>query len=120
MIAIAIIFFMAFKGIRQNNCYENTDVKGFKTKIQDEKDIVILDVRTSGEAAQGEIKGSINIDVHSHDFKEKIAALDKDKTYLVYCRSGVRSVKALNIMCESGFSKLFNLQGGYMAWSAQK
>ena len=120
MVAVAIVFFMAFKGIRQNNCFENTNVNGFSKKIEEAKDAVILDVRTAGEVAQGAIKGAVNIDVSSPSFKEKLASLDKEKTYLVYCRSGARSVRACNIMCESGFTKLVNLQGGYMAWAANK
>jgi rhodanese-related sulfurtransferase len=120
LVAIAIVFFMAFKGIRQNSCFENADVKNFNSKIQAEKDAVILDVRTPAEVAQGAIKGAINLDVSSSNFKEKIAGLDKSKTYLVYCRSGARSARACSIMCESGFSKLVNLQGGFMAWSSNQ
>lgn len=118
IVAVAIVFFMAFKGVKQNTCFENTDVKGFAGKISSEKDAIILDVRTPGEVAQGAIKGAVNIDVSAPDFKEQIAKLDKEKTYLVYCRSGARSARACGIMCEGGFGKLVNLQGGYMAWSA--
>jgi rhodanese-related sulfurtransferase len=118
LVAVAVVFFMAFKGVKLNNCYENTDVKGFSDKLKNEKDVVLIDVRTSAEVASGAINGAINIDVSATDFKEKIAKLDKEKTYLVYCRSGARSARACSIMCEGGFTKLVNLQGGYMAWSA--
>jgi rhodanese-related sulfurtransferase len=91
------------------------DVAEFKNKMK-EKDIVILDVRTPAETAQGKIEGAIEIDVKSSDFDEKIKALDKDKTYLVYCRSGRRSVTACNVLEEEGFKKTYNLLGGFNAW----
>jgi hypothetical protein len=118
LVAVAIVFFIAFKGIRQSTGYSNADVKLFGEKIKTEVNFVLLDVRTPAEVAQGSIKGSQNIDVSAADFKEKIAVLDKDKTYLVYCRSGARSVRACNIMSENGFKNLVNLQGGYQAWTS--
>lgn len=93
------------------------DVTEFKNKMK-EKDIVILDVRTPGETAQGKIEGTIEIDIRSSDFQEKIKELDKDKTYLVYCRSGRRSVTACNIMEKVGFKKTYNLLGGFNAWKS--
>ena len=91
------------------------DVAEFKDKMN-EKDVIILDVRTPAETAQGKIEGAIEIDVKSADFKEKIKNLDKDKTYLVYCRSGGRSVTACNILEKEGFENLNNLLGGFNAW----
>lgn len=92
------------------------EVAEFKDKMK-EKDVVILDVRTPTEIAQGKIDGAIELDVKSSDFQEKIKELDKDKTYLVYCRSGRRSVAACDIMEKEGFDDLYNLLGGYIAYS---
>ena len=91
------------------------DVAEFKNKMK-EKDIVILDVRTPAETAEGKIEGTIEIDVKASGFEEKIKELDKDKTYLVYCRSGRRSVTACNILEKEGFKKTYNLLGGFNAW----
>ena len=118
LVAVAIVFFMAFKGIRQSNAFLNLDVKSFAEKIMKDKEVIILDVRTPAEFAEGAIKGAINIDVSASNFKEKVSTLDKEKSYLVYCRSGMRSVKACNIMSENGYRQLFNLLGGYQAWSS--
>lgn len=93
------------------------NVAEFKNKMKG-KDIVILDVRTPAETAKGKIEGTIEIDVKSSDFQEKMKALDKDKTYLVYCRSGRRSVTACNAMEKEGFNKLYNLLGGFNAWES--
>ena len=119
LLAIGAVFFIAMRGVKQNSCFKNTDVKGFKEKMN-EQDIVIVDVRTAAEVAEGAIKGAINIDVNSSSFNQKISELDKTKTYLVYCRSGARSARACNTLCGVGFTKVVNLQGGYLAWAASK
>ncbi len=96
--------------------FVDVDVEAFK-KLMDQPDIVILDVRTPKETAEGKIEGAIEINVKDPSFDEKIQALDKDKTYLVYCRSGARSVTSCNKMADQGFTNLYNLLGGYNAWS---
>lgn len=78
--------------------------------------LVILDVRTKAEFDSGHLNNALNIDIKSTYFKEKIAKLDKDKSYLVYCRSGKRSKRAQNIMKELLFKKAINMLGGFMAW----
>ncbi len=98
--------------------FVDVDVATFKSKMT-EDNIVVLDVRTPEETAEGIIEGAIEIDYRSPDFAQKISALDKNKTYLVYCRSGGRSVNACNEMTDQGFDNLYNLLGGYMAWSKQ-
>lgn len=95
--------------------YTDLDVAAFKAKMTNE-DVVILDVRTPQETAQGKIEGAVEINVLDPNFKDQVAKLDKDKTYLVYCRSGGRSVKACNLMAEQGFNDLYNLLGGYTSW----
>ncbi len=85
-------------------------------QTSEEAPLVILDVRTKGEFDSGHINDAINIDVKSASFKEKLSKLDKDKTYLVYCRSGKRSTRAQNIMKELHFKKAINILGGFIAW----
>ncbi len=99
--------------------FQNVDVEGFK-KLMQQKDVVVLDVRTPQEVAQGVIPGAVNINLYDPDFEAKLDQLDKDKTYLVYCRSGHRSSIAAGKMLKKGFGKIYNLQGGYNAWSAAK
>ncbi len=81
---------------------------------------VILDVRTEDECDQGIIEGSINIDIHKgQEFVEAISALDKNKNYYVYCRSGARSAKACEIMNEVGIENAYNLLGGILEWNGE-
>ena len=85
-----------------------------------EPNTVILDVRTSEEYAEGHIPGSVLIDVKKEDFASHLGNLDKSKRYLIYCRSGKRSAKALGIMQEKGFSDVYHLKGGIQKWKGEK
>lgn len=96
--------------------YENVKAADFKQLITNTPNAVILDVRTLAEHKQGGIDGAINIDIMGSSFAQKVAALDKDKTYFVYCRSGNRSGSACEIMSKDGFKNLYNLSGGMMNW----
>ena len=80
---------------------------------------VILDIRTPQEFTQGRIEGAINLDFYAPNFKESLNALDKSKTYMIYCRSGNRTGKAIGIMKEQNFTEAYNMTGGIGAW-AQK
>ena len=95
--------------------FENTDVQGFAELIADSS-VVILDVRTASEFAEGHIQGAILIDQGQPDFMEKAkAALPKDKTIAVYCRSGRRSANAAGKLADVGY-KCVNLKGVIIAW----
>jgi rhodanese-related sulfurtransferase len=96
----------------------NMDVLEFSKKIT-ESGVVILDVRTPGEFAEGYIEGARMIDFQGGSFETEIASLDKNATYAVYCRSGNRSGQAVKIMQDAGFLNLFNLEGGVIDWANQ-
>ena len=81
---------------------------------------VILDVRTPDEFAESRIQGALNIDIKAPEFKERAGKLDKNGTYLVYCRRGVRSGMAMSLMKELGFKQVYNLAGGIMKWQEEK
>lgn len=78
-------------------------------------DFVILDVRTPSEYAQGHIPGAVNLDYYA-SFENSLFLLDKNKTYLVYCRSGNRSISAAQLMLENSFTSIYNMQGGINVW----
>ena len=93
----------------------NLDAPKFAEKIA-EPDVVVLDVRTPEEFKSGHIPKAINIDIYSDYFRADISALDKSKSYAVYCRSGKRSVNASSEMDLTGFKSTFNLTGGIIEW----
>ena len=97
----------------------NISAAGAKSLIDknaDNKDFGIVDVRTPDEYAGGHIATSINIDLNSGQFKTDILSLDKNKTYLVYCATGVRSANASAQMVGLGFQHVYNMLGGITAW----
>lgn len=95
--------------------FENADVQEFAELIAD-SNVVVLDVRTAAEFAEGHIQGTILIDQGQSDFMEKAkATLPTDKTIAVYCRSGRRSANAAGRLADVGY-KCVNLKGGIIAW----
>ncbi|NNC94907.1 MAG: rhodanese-like domain-containing protein [Chitinophagales bacterium] len=95
--------------------YVDVSVPEFKELMENEN-TVIIDVRTPAEARSGVIEGAQVINIFSTNFKKKVSELPRDKTYLVYCRSGHRSVIACKKMNKLGFKNLYNLMGGYTSW----
>ena len=81
------------------------------------EDLVVLDVRTPEEYAEGRLEGAVLVDFYDDDFADQLAALDPDAPYLVYCRSGNRSGQALAVMEQLGFSSVVNVDGGIVAWA---
>ncbi|WP_081498021.1 rhodanese-like domain-containing protein [Brachyspira pilosicoli] len=97
-----------------NKGYKNLNIEKAIKLVNSSTNLVILDVRTREEYLAGNIPNSINIDVLSQDFKSKIDMLDKNKEYLIYCRSGNRSSIASSIMSTNGFINIYNLENiGY-------
>lgn len=92
------------------------DVATFKKTIQSKK-VQLVDVRTPAEFSAGSIEGAQNIDVKNAEFKTMAAKLDKKRAVAVFCLSGIRSARAANQLKEMGFKKIYNLDGGYTAWT---
>jgi prolyl oligopeptidase len=86
--------------------------------MRKKQDVVILDVRTPREYAEGHIPGAVNVDVNDvKAFDEKVKALDKGKTYVVHCARGVRSDRAARRMkSQLQFDNLYDFGGGMEAW----
>lgn len=81
--------------------------------------LLVLDVRTAPEYHAGHLKGSINLDIRSPSFADELDALDRGRAYLVYCRTGVRSSRAVAIMRSLGFKELYDLAGGLVGWQRE-
>ena len=120
---LSILFFTSCKSKQESNqneeSFKNLTVEEVIILLEANPDIIVIDVRTPDEIAQtGAIENSINIDFKSSDFKEKISVLDKDKEYILFCKSGNRSGQASKIMAEMGFSNINNLNNaGYEEFS---
>ena len=78
----------------------------------------VIDVRTPEEFEAGHLEGAVLIDVSSPDFEERVAELDRDQPYVLYCRSGNRSVTARQVMSDLGFTDVADIGDGINAWVA--
>ena len=99
--------------------YEDVDVKEFAELIADSS-VVVLDVRTAEEFAEGHIERAVNIDIKEEGFLAKAkTTLSTDRMIAVYCRSGRRSADACDKLSAEGF-RVVNLKGGILAWIDEK
>lgn len=113
---ILMLSILGFMGCTAQNG-SSIDSKEAYGLIKADSNIAILDVRTAKEFADGHVAGAVNIDVNQTDFAQKIDQLDRSKTYIVYCRLGRRSRKAVGIMAAKGFKNLYNVSDGFVGWN---
>jgi rhodanese-related sulfurtransferase len=88
-------------------------------KHDEERGFVILDIRTPGEFKSGHLAESVLIDFYSQTFAENLSRLNKEKTYLIYCRSGNRSSKSLEIFKKLKFQKVYHMASGIRSWQSE-
>lgn len=125
---ILVAGFLLLAGLCGNICAQEPAPAAGKTispkkfeRLMKKKNSIVLDVRTTAEYKAGHIPGSLQIDVlQAEQFKKEVAALDKNKSYLLYCRSGKRSADAMQLMKAAGFGKLYDLEGGFNGWTGEK
>ncbi|BDS15105.1 rhodanese-like domain-containing protein [Aureispira anguillae] len=94
--------------------------KKFEQKMKETDAVQLVDVRTPEEFDGGTIGTAINIDFYSDDFKARIAKLDTERPLFIFCARGGRSGEASSICKELGFKTIYDLDGGYIAWSQYK
>ena len=92
------------------------EVREVLGKRSGDPDFVLLDVRTRKEFDAERIAGAVIVDYNSPSFRDEIGKLDREKTYLVYCRTGNRTKGALKVMQEMGFRNLLHLADGITGW----
>jgi rhodanese-related sulfurtransferase len=80
--------------------------------------LVVLDVRTPEEFAEGHLTGAVNVDFYAADFGDRLSELDPTLPYVLYCRSGNRSGTTAEMMTELGFEEVYEVDGGILAWAA--
>ena len=89
---------------------------GSAHKLIAEKKAVVLDIRTPEEFKAGHITGATNINFRATDFEQRIAGLDRGKSYIVHCASGGRSTQSLATFEKLNFRSIYHLDGGFKAW----
>lgn len=118
MVTYILLAIIAFFAITRYLSNRNSNVKRINgseaLSLHSEGAYVFIDVRRANEIAHGKLDGAKEIDVLSSDFKSRIATLDKSQSYILYCRSGMRSARACKMMEQEGFMDVTNVAGGYM------
>lgn len=101
---------------------ENISARTATALIQDNlsnPEFIILDIRTPGEYNAGHIVGARNIDFYGQSFAQEFDGLDRDKTYLIYCRSGNRSGQLMQAVEKMRFKKVYHMRSGLVDWVGQ-
>ena len=114
-VGLALAFFIKPSG---GNSFTNLSIHEMSNLMKD-RNTVLIDVRTPRETRQGMIGKPLKIELRS-GMEQKFSTLDKDKKYVLYCRTGSRSAMASNMMVKMGFNDVNNLKGGYLAWQSNK
>lgn len=96
--------------------YTDIMVQDLKEMIDNKEDVLILDVRTEAEFAQGHLTGSINIPHFQIEERYKELNVKKDNKIVVVCAGGVRSRAASEALNKLGYTNVYNVLGGLEQW----
>ncbi|MGF7118877.1 rhodanese-related sulfurtransferase [Methanobacterium oryzae] len=108
------------RGKKQYEDIEPKDAFTVLEKNRNNPDFEVLDVRTPEEYNEGHIENALLLNVKSKGFEDELDKLSKDKNYFVYCKSGRRSGKALELMEKHGFKNINNIVGGFDKWKSRR
>lgn len=92
------------------------EAKALIDSLQGSDVFMIVDVRTPNEYTDGHLENAVNIDYYSAGFSNDLEDLDKNLTYLIYCKSGSRSAGAFQTFQNKKFLKVYEMAGGISAW----
>ncbi|MEX2549360.1 MAG: rhodanese-like domain-containing protein [Nitriliruptoraceae bacterium] len=81
------------------------------TLLEERDDLRVIDVRTPQEFDQGHLDGAELLDIYEAGFRDDVAGLDRDASYVLYCRSGNRSSQAAALMEDLGFAEVYDAGG---------
>lgn len=114
LIAILVAAVACTSGDNKSDINYAVGADEFKKVI--DQGAILIDVRTMEEYASGHLTGSLNLDIRNEAFEDNVKILDKQKTYAVYCASGVRSKSAADMMRKEGFEHVYTLNEGLKSW----
>lgn len=87
--------------------------------LSEDEEFVLLDIRTSAEVESAHLPGATMLDFYAPSFRDDLALLDRDATYLIYCRTGNRTGQTRTVMADLGFTQVYDLDGGITQWIAR-
>ncbi len=111
MFSIMFFLFLSAMGCAQQNQSSSITMEQFKEKLKNDKELIVLDVRTPEEVAAGKIENAINIPVQVLEQRINELKPYKSKEILVICRTQNRSAVAVDILKQQGYNAK-NILGG--------
>ncbi len=115
LFALMLISAATFAQSAKKDSISVLSVTDFEKKLT-KKNVVLVDVRTPEEVADGHLDSALNINFLSENFAGEIEAMNKKNTYLIYCRTGKKSRSAADLLEKAGFKRVHMLDGGITAW----
>src|SRR3954471_11536864 len=106
ILSFIVALFVAFAVTSQAADPKNISIQDAAKLIKQDTNVVVLDVRTPKEFQAGHIKGATNINFQDKDFADRVAKLDKSKTYVIHCAAGGRSARACEKIKEMEFKNM--------------
>lgn len=98
----------------------NLSPKQLTEVLRRDTTVIVIDVRTPEEYNQGHLRKSRLIDFYNAEFHAKLQTLPNNKTIVLYCRSGRRSEDAMKFLTSIGYSRVYHLHGGILAWKKER
>lgn len=123
--ALPVVF---LPGLARGQCYTVVSVAGAQAMIESDEAVIVVDVRELSEycAEQptpplppGHIPGALNYPLNSGVLEQRYTELPIDGDIIIICRSGSRGARAAEFLCSRGFSAVYNVNGGMLAWTGE-
>ena len=119
-----LLFFGALFSFATNAGYPGSNplitADDLLAKLQKDKSIVVLDVRTPGEYSEGHVPSAVNIPYDEIEDEVAKTIKDKQQQIVVYCRSGYRASKAEAALADLGYNNILHLEGDMLNWKSTK
>ncbi len=100
----------------QENGVPEISVGDLKSKLDNDEDVFVLDVREPHEYEVANIGAKL---IPLGELPQRLAELDQDDNFAIHCKSGARSAKAVKLLQDAGFENVYNVKGGITAWSEE-
>ncbi len=122
VIFVVVVSFLSITGCAQvqprsenKATYQTVSTETAKKRLDTEKGIILVDVRTVAEYTEKHIPGSVLMPVEEIKTQASEKLKDKSATIFVYCRSGSRATVAAQALANMGYNNVYNL-GGINNW----
>lgn len=109
-----LIYYTQPQSLNTEINYGDITIEQAKLLIESKPSLIILDVRRQDEYDIGHIERAIIIPVD--ELEDRLDELSKNDELLVYCRTGNRSSRAVNILQSNGFTMIFHMKDGITGW----